>query len=52
MLGPVIGALMYLIVISFVKDDKALKERVESELKERRKQLALEKNGEPAEAQT
>ena len=40
MLGPVVGAVMYLIVISFVKDDKELKERVERELKERRAQRA------------
>lgn len=43
MLGPVVGALMYLIVISFVKDDKELKERVERELKERREQRAAQK---------
>lgn len=41
MLGPVIGAISYLIVISFVKDDKELKERVERELKERRKALLV-----------
>lgn len=52
MLGPVIGAFMYLIVISFVKDDKAQKELVESELKERRKQLAVQRGEETAEAQT
>lgn len=39
MLGPVIGAINYLIVISFVKDDKELKAKVERELKERREAL-------------
>ena len=43
MLGPVVGAVMYLIVICFVKDDKALKEQVERELKERRELRAKEK---------
>ncbi len=40
MLGPVIGSVLYLIVISFVKDDKELKATVERELKERRAALA------------
>lgn len=37
MLGPVIGSVLYLIAISFVKDDKELKARVEKELGERRR---------------
>ena len=35
-LGPAIGALLYLIVISFVKDDKDERLRIEYELKQRR----------------
>lgn len=40
MLGPVIGSVFYLITISFVKDDKDLKAKVEKELRERREALA------------
>ena len=40
MLGPVFGAVMYLIAISFIKDDKELKAKVERELKERREAVA------------
>lgn len=36
MLGPVFGAVLYLITISFVRDDRELKQTVERELKERR----------------
>ena len=36
MLGPVFGAVMYLIVISFIKDDREMRDRVEKELAERR----------------
>lgn len=39
MLGPITGAVLYLIFISFVKDDKAHKNEVEKKLKERRKSL-------------
>lgn len=42
MLGPVLGALSYLITISFLKDDKELKARVEKELKERREAVCEE----------
>lgn len=36
MLGPVVGALLYLFFISFVKDNKEHKEDIERQLKERR----------------
>ena len=39
-LGPVVGAILYLIVILFVKDDKEEKKTVERELKKRRAELA------------
>ena len=39
-LGPVVGAVLYLIVILFVKDDKEEKKTVERELKKRRAELA------------
>ena len=35
-LGPVVGAILYLIIISFVKDDKDRRAEVERQLKERR----------------
>ena len=38
MLGPVIGAVLYIIIISFVKDDENEKLIVEAELLERRKE--------------
>lgn len=37
MLGPVIGAILYTVTISFVKDDKDERMRIEAELFERRK---------------
>jgi Na+/melibiose symporter-like transporter len=40
MVGPVIGQIIYLIVISFVKDDKETKQMIEAELHRRR--LAME----------
>lgn len=39
-LGPVVGAILYLVVILFVKDDKEEKKMVERELKKRRAELA------------
>lgn len=42
MLGPVIGEILYLIVISFVKDDRLEKQRIEYELKIRRESLEKE----------
>ena len=48
MLGPVIGQILYLIVISFVKDDKETKLKIEAELHERR--LALAEKEEAMEA--
>lgn len=42
-LGPVVGAILYLIVIMFVKDDKEERKMIEAALKERRKEIA-EKN--------
>ncbi len=35
-LGPVVGAVLYLIIISFVKDDKDHRAEVERQLKARR----------------
>ncbi len=40
MLGPVVGAVLYLIIISFIKDDKAHKAEVERLLRERKEALA------------
>ena len=37
MLGPVIGAALYTVIISFVRDDKEEKRKIEAELFERRK---------------
>lgn len=48
MVGPVIGQVLYLIVISFVKDDKNTKLMIEEELR-RRRELVNEKAGELAE---
>ena len=39
-LGPVVGAVLYLSVIAFVKDDKAQRKFVENELKQRRTTMA------------
>ena len=36
MLGPVIGAVLYTVIISFVRDDKEEKRKIEAELFERR----------------
>lgn len=47
--GPVIGEILYLVVISFVKDDKEKREMIESELAARR--LSAEKKKEELEAQ-
>lgn len=44
MLGPVVGALLYLLFISFVKDDKEHKKEVERLLKEKREQRAQAEN--------
>ncbi|MBQ4339120.1 MAG: MFS transporter [Clostridia bacterium] len=40
MLGPVIGQILYVIVIMFVKDDKEQRAFIESELKKRRELMA------------
>lgn len=45
MLGPVIGAVLYTIVISFVKDDKAERDMIEAELIERRKAVSEKSDG-------
>ncbi len=45
MLGPVIGAIIYLVIISFIKDDKEEKIKIEAELYLRRK-VAVEKENE------
>ena len=42
MLGPVVGAVLYLILISFVKDDKEKKQEIERQLRERRQQNQTE----------
>lgn len=47
MLGPIVGALLYLLFISFVKDDKVHRAEVEAALKERR--AAAAENGAEAE---
>lgn len=44
MLGPIVGAILYLFFISFVKDDKARKTEVEQKLKERREALKESEN--------
>ena len=44
MLGPIVGAILYLFFISFVKDDKAHKADVEQKLKERRAALKESEN--------
>ena len=36
MLGPVVGSVLYLFFISFVKDNKERKQEIESKLRERR----------------
>lgn len=41
-LGPVVGAVLYLVIISFVKDDKEKRAVVEQVLKERRQKLEQE----------
>lgn len=38
-IGPVIGSIFYLIVISFVKDDPEERSRIEAELEKRRKEV-------------
>ena len=45
MLGPVVGAVLYLIFISFVKDDKEHKAEVERLLKEKREKRLDEADG-------
>ncbi len=40
MLGPIMGAVLYIIIISFVRDDKAHRDEVERQLKERRQAAA------------
>ena len=42
-LGPVVGAVLYLIIICFVKDNKERREEIEHTLKERRRLLEEEK---------
>ena len=42
MLGPVVGAVLYLILISFVKDNKERKQEIERQLRERRQQNQTE----------
>jgi len=39
-LGPIVGAILYLIVIVFVKDDKEERKMIEAALQERRKEIA------------
>ncbi len=40
MLGPVVGSVLYLIFISFVKDDKEKKKQIEEQLRIRRQQMS------------
>ena len=42
MLGPVVGAVLYLFFISFVKDNKERKQEIERQLRERRQQNQLD----------
>lgn len=44
MLGPVVGAVLYLIIISFVKDNKEHKKEVERQLREMREKRLLKEN--------
>jgi Na+/melibiose symporter-like transporter len=46
MLGPVVGAVLYLIAISFIKDGKEHREEVERQLKERKEALESGKSTE------
>ena len=46
MLGPVVGAVLYLIAISFIKDSKEHREEVERQLKERKEALESGKSTE------
>ena len=39
MLGPVVGAILYLIAISFIKDSKEHREEVEKQLRERKEEI-------------
>lgn len=48
MLGPIVGAVLYLIVISFVKDDKDKRLKIEEELKQRRALALAEQSKEAA----
>ncbi len=41
-LGPVVGAILYLFVIAFVKDDKEQRKQIEQELKMRRESMLSE----------
>ena len=49
MLGPIVGAVLYIVFISFVKDDKAHRAAVEAALKERRAAAAAAENTAEAE---
>ncbi len=42
--GPAVGSILYLIAISFMRDDKTQKERIENDLRERRKLLAAQRD--------
>ena len=48
MLGPVVGAILYLIIISFVKDSKEHREDVERQLKERKEALEKQNSSQKA----
>ncbi|MBR2731087.1 MAG: MFS transporter [Clostridia bacterium] len=50
MLGPIVGAVLYLMVIVFVRDDPARKKEVEQALKARRQALVREAQKELAES--
>lgn len=45
-LSPVVGSILYLIAISFVRDDKTKKEIIENELRERRRLAASQDSAE------
>lgn len=45
-LGPIVGAILYMIVIAFLRSDEDFKNNVEPKLRERREALALEVSAE------
>ena len=48
MLGPVVGSVLYLFFISFVKDNKERKQEIERQLRERRAAMQTDREKENA----